>query len=128
MTKNRWKRKIKKACTEAETYKPFFDSAIDALAGILEQRDVARTQIEVGEEPIVIETTTAQGNTNYVKNPVYVMLNDLEKTALAYWKELGLTPAGLKKLREESFTQKKDAAGGNSLLRLLEESKQSKTV
>ena len=38
--------------------------------------------------------------TNTVKNPKLVIWMDLNTQALAYWKELGLTPSGLKRLKE----------------------------
>ena len=37
-----WKRRIKAACDEAGTYQPFFDLAIDQLAGIMENRTSRR--------------------------------------------------------------------------------------
>ena len=45
-----------------------------------------------------------------VKNPLLVLWDDLNKSALAYWRDLGLTPAGLKKLNEKAMqTPKKNA-------------------
>lgn len=42
------------------------------------------------------------------KNPLLVMWDDLNKSALAYWRDLGLTPAGLKKIDEMSLKSKKN--------------------
>ena len=44
------------------------------------------------------------------------------ETALAYWKELGLTPAGLKKLNEDIFV--KEASRANNLMELIKKSKE----
>ena len=41
MKKDTWVKKIKKACEEAGTYRPYFDYAITTLAEILEKRDDA---------------------------------------------------------------------------------------
>ena len=120
MKKRAWKSRIKKACVEAGTYKPYFDYTIDALAGVLEKRDEAQRQFDEGEHDLVIETTNKAGFTNLVKNPLITLWDDLNKSALSYWRDLGLTPAGLKKLNEESFA-KKDPKAGNSLLGLLAE-------
>lgn len=123
MNQKAWKSKIKKACTQAGTYKPFFDHTITALAGILEKRDeVEAAYQERGEGP-VIEFTNKNGSTNLVKNPLLVLWDDLGKSALAYWRELGLTPAGLKKINEISFrdSEKEEA---NSLFGRLEAARQ----
>ena len=44
MEQRKWKNKIKKACRDAGTYKPYFDNVIDTLASILEKRDEAEAQ------------------------------------------------------------------------------------
>lgn len=119
MKKRAWKTKIKKACIEAGTYKPFFDHVIDTLAGILEKRDQASEEFEQSEEGLLIEMTNKAGHTNYVKNPLICMWDDLNKSALAYWKELGMTPAGLRKINEEVFIKVKEEKNGNNLMALL---------
>ena len=116
--KKSWKSKIKRACKDAGTYKPYFDHVIDSLAGILERRDEALDLYKDGEEPLTIEVTNKSGFTNKVKNPLVSIWEDLDKTALSYWRDLGLTPAGLKKINEESFMKAREKQG-NSLLDLL---------
>lgn len=120
MKKRAWKTKIKKACKEAGTYKPYFDYVIDTLAGLLERRDDARTRFEEGDEDLIVEFTNKGGATNIVKNPIIAIMEDCDKTALSYWRELGLTPAGLKKINEEVFSSKNDKKTGNNLMQLLE--------
>ena len=107
----KYKKKIKDACTAAGTYRPFFDSTIGILAEILEKRDQAREQYEkeFDSQPVITYTNKA-GASNPVKNPVLVMWNDLNSTALTYWRELGLTPAGLKKIDEQSMKPKKKSS------------------
>lgn len=101
MTRKQWKTKIKKACTAAGTYKPFFDIAIDTVSGILETRDIAETKyINTGSEPIVKHTNKG-GATNIVKNPLLVVISDCNIQALAYLRDLGLTAKGLKSLGVE---------------------------
>ena len=109
MKKQEWIEEIKRAAADAGTYKNYFDAVIDTLADILEKRDLAAEQ--AGEK-------LASGTH---RNPLMVIWNDLNKSALAYWKELGLTPAGLKKLNEETFAERKQV---NSLLGLLNKSKE----
>ena len=103
MTSETWRRRIRKACREAGTYRDYFDSAICALAEILETRDkVRKAYIDSGAEPIV-EHTNKSGQTNMAKNPMLAMYDDLNNTALVYWRELGLTPKGLKALDDSAM-------------------------
>ena len=44
------------------------------------------------------------------------MAMDLNAQALAYWRDLGLTPAGLKKLNADALNAKATAAGFEALL------------
>lgn len=119
MKKKAWKSRIKKACIEAGTYKRFFDYTIDTLAGMLEKRDEAAELLAEDDEEIVIEQTNKSGFTNRVKNPVFSAWDDLNKSVLIYWRDLGLTPAGLKKINEEVFAKVKEEKNGNSLVNLL---------
>lgn len=108
MNRNEWKDKIRTACEEAGTYRPFFDSAIDTLSGILEKRDDAEEKYWAsGGNPVITHTNKAK-ETNIVKNPILMMLNDLNAQALTYWRDLGLTPAGYKKLNADVVENKRD--------------------
>lgn len=110
-----WKRRIKAACDEAGTYQPFFDLAIDQLAGIMENRDAAQEQYKAsGSHPVIMHTNKG-GNTNLVKNPALVIINECNQIALAYWRDLGLTPAGFKKL-DGSAIKKDNGASFEDLL------------
>lgn len=103
MTRKTWRAKIKKACVDAGTYQPFFDSVIDTLSVLMETRDGAQKAYEdAGAEPIV-EHTNNNGSTNTAKNPLLLIIMDCNTQALAYWRDLGLTPAGLKKLNESAL-------------------------
>ena len=110
MNKRTWTKRITEACIEAGTYRPYFKNAIETLAGILEKRDeTEKYYMESGEGPLV-EFTNKGGATNTVKNPALVLWDDLNKSALVYWRDLGLTPAGLKKIDDTALkSQKKDA-------------------
>lgn len=104
MTKKKWKEKIQDACVEAGTYQPYFETAIDTLAGIMELRDKAQREFRKSGSLITVEHTNKGGNTNIVKNPALLIIDDLNRTALAYWRDLGLTPAGLKRLNASAMT------------------------
>lgn len=115
MTKKQWKTKIKKATAEAGTYRSFFDAVIDTLAGILERRDLALETFEKTGGDVIVKHTNKGGSTNLEQNPALRMVNDLNRDALAYWRDLGLTPSGLKKINEKSMEKPKVSALSEAL-------------
>lgn len=115
MKKAAWKKKIVQQCKAVGTYRDAFVMVIETLAETLEQRDLVFGQyIETGANPVV-EYTNKFGATNTSKNPLLVLWDDLNKSALAYWRDLGLTPAGLRKIDETAMKKKK----GNALAEAL---------
>ena len=113
MTAKQWKTKIKKICKAAGTYQTYFDPVIDTLASIMEIRDRAQQKyIDSGANPVITHRNKA-GSTNLVKNPLLAVALDCDAQALAYWRDLGLTPAGYKKLNGSIST------GGNAFEGLL---------
>lgn len=117
MTKTDWQKKITEACEEAGTYRPFFDAVIDTLAGILERRDVALEQYELsGGNPVVVHTNKS-GAANLEQNPALRAINDMNRDALAYWRDLGLTPAGLKRINEDAVKGKQKQATLGAVLK-----------
>ncbi len=103
MKKEEWREKITNSCKSAGTYREYFESVIDTLAETLEARDDARAKYYASGANAVVTHTNKGGNTNIVKNPALVVVDDLNKTALAYWRDLGLTPAGLKRINEDAM-------------------------
>lgn len=99
----KWKAKIVKACKAAGTYKEYFDPVVSTLAEILEKRDAAQKEFIESGARFMIEYTNKAGATNYVQNPLIRVINDLNRDALTYWKELGLTAASLKKINESAI-------------------------
>lgn len=105
MIKEEWIKRLKDICKEAGTYKPFFDEFINQLAQILEIRDNATAEFEKsGNKPVILHTNKG-GHTNIVKNPALVVINECNQQALAYWRDLGLTPAGYKKLNTGELSE-----------------------
>lgn len=110
MKKADWRREIIKKCEAVGTFRNEFLPAINTLADILEERDRVRKQyIKEGSQPL-IEKTSDRGAVNKVKNPLLSTWQDLNRDALSYWRDLGLTPAGLKKLDDEAMKPKKQSS------------------
>lgn len=98
MTAAQWRSKIKKQCEDIGTYKQSYNSVIDALAKILEQRDSALEKFRKDGRQLLCEKTSDRGAVNQTINPLVQLINQLNGTALSYWKELGLTPLAYKKM------------------------------
>ena len=87
--------------------RPYLTGTIEMLADVMIQREKTWKEFEESGGTTMIPYTNKNGSTNLVKNPVLIMWNELTKTALAYRRELGLTPAGIKKLNEQALQEKK---------------------
>lgn len=110
MDKNAWIRKIKSTMKQAGTYEKRFDPVVVALAEILEQRDSAYAEFIATGAKAVVDKVSDRGSINKAKNPLLQMWLDLNANALAYWKELGLTPAGLKRINEAAMQKKENGS------------------
>lgn len=98
MTKKKWKDLILGQMTALHVQNDAYNSAVETLASILEQRDKTAKEFKDSGGKSVIEYTNKGGSTNMTKNPLLVLWDDLNKSALAYWRELGLTPSSYKKM------------------------------
>ena len=110
-----WAARITNCCKQAGVYRPYFDDIIATLAHILERRDEAEGIFEESGGNIIVNHTNKAGATNVEQNPLLRLINDLNRDALAYWRDLGLTPAGLKKIDEQAMKAKKKSALAEAL-------------
>ena len=105
MTFEVWRKKIKVATVTVGTYQESFDDVIDTLAMMLEERDRVYEQYQKeGSEPLVL-VVSDRGQENMRNNPLLTTWRDINRDALQYWRDLGLTPAGLKKIVDDSMKQ-----------------------
>ena len=115
MTASQWKRKLIQQCKAVDTYQASFSGAISTLSSLLERRDEAYAQFVAEGSQTLVEKTSDRGAVNYVINPLLKLWQDLNRDALAYWRDLGLTPAGYKRLNLEA-AQTKSNDGFEKLL------------
>ena len=120
MTASRWKKIIIEQTTNIGTYNKAFDPVIADLSAILEQRDAAYKQFVDEGKHLMVEKTSDRGAVNIVQNPLVTLWDKLNATALAYWRDLGLTPKGLKAIDETALKPKK-APGAEALEKVLSE-------
>ena len=106
MTAAEWKKRITRDVKAAGTYQKYFGSVIDTLSAILARRDDAEALFIASGGNILVKHTNKGGATNIEQNPALRLINDLNRDALAYWRDLGLTPAGYKRLNLEAAQAK----------------------
>lgn len=103
MDAKKWKARIKKAAETVGTYQEPFDDVITTLADMLAERDRIYIQyVEEGAHPLV-EVISDRGQSNLRDNPLLTTWRSINRDALQYWRDLGLTPAGLKKIVDDSM-------------------------
>lgn len=119
MVAKRWQRLITDQTIEIGTYKHAFDPVIADLAAILEQRDAAIKQFRAEGKQLMVQKISDRGAVNTVQNPLITLWDKLNATALAYWRDLGLTPKGLKAIDENAMKGKKSGGGMDDLAKVL---------
>ena len=118
MTADEWTEEIRSQTQAVGTYCEAYEPAIATLATVLEQRDRAYLDyIEDGARTTIMKESD-RGAKNIGINPKLRVWQDLNTQALAYWRDLGLTPAGLKRINESAV---KNPQKKSSLVKALEE-------
>lgn len=103
MTANSWITEIKKQMSLKGVDYSGFGNVIQTLANLLEQRDKLYKQYQNEGSEVMVLYTSDRGKENMIINPLLKEWQNMNRDALVYWRELGLTPAGLKKLNEDSM-------------------------
>ena len=112
MTKDEWKKVIEGQIKFDHDYIPSFQTTIQILSEMLEERDRVYTQyIEDGARPVV-EFKSDRGATNLKQNPLLRQWQEINTLCLSYLRDLGLTAGGLRKLQG---TLPKETYGEDSL-------------
>ncbi len=101
MDEQRYRRDIVRKMKVLGVYNKSFDHAIKVLAKILRDYDATTDKFNATGGNIVVSHTNKNGSTNLVKNPFYLAIEKQRDDIIAYSRELGLTPAGLKRINSE---------------------------
>ena len=102
-TEKGFRDKIRRACRGVGTYKEEFETLIGRLAEVYQRMQMAQAEFKKSGGQIIVKRTNKAGAPIWVKNPLLQELDFLQKTALEIEKELGLTPAALKKINESAM-------------------------
>lgn len=95
---------IKENMKMLETYKPEFDLTISIYASLVDQYQQLEKEFRKSKFSVVEDTGYSD---NKKKHPLVGSMESLRKDILAYANALGLTPAGLKKISEQSNQKKR---------------------
>lgn len=98
-------RRIRKSCETLGTYKPEFDPVITRLAEFILRKADAETLFRKSGGHIIIEQTNKSGAKYLTRNPFLSEIDAVNKSILDLEKELGLTPAALKKIHDEQLAK-----------------------
>ena len=110
MSENEWREAITEQTEKVGTFRESFIPVIDSLSKILEQRDkVYAKYVSTGAHPL-IKKKSDRGSVNMAENPLLRIWRELNQDALAYWRDLGLTPAGLKRIDEKALQKPKESS------------------
>lgn len=104
-----YKKDIIKMMKQVETYNKAFEITINTMAKMLYDYNTSIDKFEKSGGNILIKHTNKNGSTNIVKNPLYQSIEKLRTDLILYARELGLTPAGLKKLNQKIEEKPKSA-------------------
>lgn len=96
-----YKKDIVKKMKSVGTYNLSFKHSIDVLSRTLYDYEIAVKNFESSGSHIIVKQTNKNGSTNIVKNPLYLAIEKLRDDVLSYSRELGLTPAGLKRINQD---------------------------
>lgn len=120
MTLRKYKNEIVRKMRSMGTYREEFDSTIARTASLYVQLDKIERQYESSGGNAVIRHTNKAGATNAIKNPYLTARDEVFSQLLAHERELGLTPAAIKRLNAGALAEER---GGpmDALAKALEE-------
>lgn len=88
------------------TYRPEFSSAIQDYAELRTRYKILMEQFYAGGCQIEAEYTNKAGASNLRKTALYQAIQDLQRDILTHETQLGLTPAGLRKISDKAMKGK----------------------
>lgn len=106
---DRYKRALKTRMEALGVYKPQYGELIERTAKLYVKLDRLEKQMKQLGDEMLVEYTNKAGATNLVLNPC---IREIEKTydgLLVHERELGLTPAAMKKISGEIDARKEES-------------------
>ncbi len=110
MTEIGYKKDIVRRMKSLDIYQKEFDPTIDRLAALYVHRDKIEEQFAASGGNAVVKHTNKAGATNAIKNPFLSARDEVFTQLLAHERELGLTLAALKRIKESSMSRSKESS------------------
>lgn len=101
--------KIRQECEKVGTYREEFEEVIGRLARLYVRANEANRQWREAGSPFYVTQVNKGGSEYYVKHPLLAEIDNTEDTILTLEKELGLTPASIRKINEAAIGKKQPA-------------------
>ena len=109
---------IRGECESVGTYREAFEPVIRTLAELEAECQAAWDEFETEGCVRVLVSTSKNGSEYRATNPLYSQWLALKAEARRYRQDLGLTPAGLKKLSDDAMKPRKKSALAEALKQL----------
>ena len=103
----RYKNQIIYKMKQVGTYNASFMYTINTLAKVLADYEKTTNLFERTGGQVIVKHTNKSGATNIVKNPLYQAIEKQRDDIIAYSRELGLTPTGLKQYKTRATPPRK---------------------
>ena len=98
--------KIRDACRGVGTYREEFETLIARLAEMYVRREKTKDEFRKSGGKAIIMQVNKGGSKYAVKNPILQEIDFCDRCILELEKELGLTPAAIKKINEAALGKK----------------------
>ncbi len=101
-----YRKDIVKKMGAVGTYNKSFDHIIDVYSNMLLEYNQMLEKFTLNGSEYTIKYTNKSGATNYIKSPEYLIIEKLRVDIISYSRELGLSPSGLKKIKDDTADKK----------------------
>lgn len=105
-TEKGFRLKIRDACRELGIYQDAFEDSVEQMAEYYVRAQMAKDQWREEGSPLLLEQTNKGGNVYFIRHPLLQEIDNCTKMIMMYKKELGLTPAAVKKINEAALGKK----------------------
>lgn len=98
--------KIRDELKKVGLYQEAFESTVELMAEYYVRAQQAKEQWREEGSPILLEQTNKGGSVYYIRHPLLQEIDNCSKMIMTLKRELGLTPAAVKKINEAALGKK----------------------
>ena len=105
-TEKGFRLKIRDAMRALGTYDEAFETTIEEMAEYYVRAQMAKEQWRDEGSPLLLEQFNKGGNQYFIRHPLLQEIDNCTRTIMQLKKELGLTPAAIKRINEAALGKK----------------------